>query len=402
LRTCDPQRHVLYIIGAFPRLSETFVLNEVIWLQNHGLDILPVSLCKRKDVLNEPLGKRGQAMLDITVYVMDHFRQSIIPAALRAVKQSPKRLARAIRTNLEMPNHGSSRIGRLAFALLCADMAARNNITHIHGHWDYPSDVALLTSELAGLPFSLTAHAHDIFETGDALPYKVKKAKFIITCNEYNRQYLADHLGVEYQSKIHRVYHGLEPAIFGPLAKRNSEIPVILGVGRLVRYKGFHRLVEACHQLRDQGYIFRCRIVGQGSQYEPLTKQIKEANLQNCVELLGALPHDEVLRLYDESDIFVLPADVSDGQYGLPNVLFEAMARGLAVITTQELPPIKELINDSENGILVRAGEMGALVSALASLITKREERVSLGRRAATSVEQFNIENNLPRLLNLY
>jgi glycosyltransferase involved in cell wall biosynthesis len=191
--------------------------------------------------------------------------------------------------------------------------------------------------------------------------------------------------------RLRRVYHGtdLERLRFEPCGQEDP--PLILSVGRLVEKKGFDHLISACALLRSRGRRFRCRIVaGSRDLWEPLSEQIRGLGLSDHVVLEGPLDHEEVVGWYRRATLMAMPCVVaSDGDRdGIPNVLVEAAACGLPIVTTA-VSGIPELVRDGETGLVVPERDPAALALAIERLLDSPALRADLSRRARAHVDEF-------------
>ncbi|MFQ5754094.1 MAG: glycosyltransferase, partial [bacterium] len=177
----------------------------------------------------------------------------------------------------------------------------------------------------------------------------------------------------------------------------------ILSVGSLTKVKGFNYLIKACALLKDQGECFRCMIVGNGPEKEHLDKLITQLNLRDVVEIKDSVPHDKVKELYGDAKIFVLPLATIDGaSHGIPNVLAEAMAMGLPVISC-DVPNIAELIEHDGDGILVREKDAKALAASIEILLLNKEMREDLGKDAREKIEkEFDAKKHIQIFATLF
>jgi glycosyltransferase involved in cell wall biosynthesis len=265
---------------------------------------------------------------------------------------------------------------------------------------DRAATVALVAGRLLNVPYSVTAHANDIYVNPVLLPEKLSEAKFVATCTGYNRQYLSGI--VPLNGKLHCFYHGLDLEKYRSGKPSQLDMPLITAVGQLKEKKGFHYLLKACQTLKLRGYAFHCQIIGEGPMRASLERQIRELSLEAYVALRGALPHQEVIHEYQRSMIFALPCiTASDGDRdGIPNVLLEAMAMQLPVVSTQH-SGIPEVVRDEVSGLLVPPADEQALAEALARLLDEpvlRSQMGSQGRQTVT--ENFNSMRNAKRLLD--
>jgi glycosyltransferase involved in cell wall biosynthesis len=264
---------------------------------------------------------------------------------------------------------------------------------------DRASTVALVSSRLLNVPYSVTAHANDIYVRPELLDLKFSQASFVSTCTGYNRQHLEKEFKLN--GKLHCFYHGLELEDYQPQLRVLSEVPVITSVGQLKEKKGFSYLIEACQILKEKGYSFHCQIIGEGPLRSKLEQQIRNLSLESHVMLNGALPHERVIEQMKSSTMFVLPCVMgSDGDRdGIPNVILEAMAMQLPVISTNH-SGIPEVVIDEVNGLLVPAGDATFLAQAMVRLLDQPELRRQMGKRGRQLVtEKFDARQNASRLL---
>jgi glycosyltransferase involved in cell wall biosynthesis len=290
-----------------------------------------------------------------------------------------------------------------------ADAVQRaGDVSHLHGHFCH--GVATMTwfaSRLTGLPFSFTAHAKDIYQAelnpGRLLERKLGAARFVATCTCANAQVLrARHPRPD---EVHAIYHGLDTEWFSPQRTTpGSEAPLLLSVGRLVEKKGFDRLVDACALLRRRGVAFRCLIVGEdGSAGAALRAQIDWLGLADRVQLQAAVAQDQLREIYRGAQAFALPCRVlEDGDRdGFPNVLAEAMAMGVPVVSTP-ISGIPEMIEDGVHGLLVD-GSPEALADAIERLLGDAALHARLAAAARARIcERFDSRETTAALRDLF
>ena len=280
----------------------------------------------------------------------------------------------------------------------------RAGCQHLHAHFaNAPASVALMAATLAGISFSFTAHAYDIFIDQQLLPAKLTAAAFIACISNYNRRYLQEHFPEAWAANLKVVRNGLDTIRFRPHPHLPGVPPVILGVGRLVETKGFHVLLEACARLRDQGLDCRCLIVGEGPEGTRLQAMIKDLQLGDRVQLLGKLQPDQVLSCYWQADVLAMPSCIRNQDAdGIPVVLSEAMAMEIPVVGTR-VSGIPELVLDGDTGLLVPPDDAPALAAALARLLTDQALARRLGRAGRDLVvSQFNGERSARQLQGLF
>ena len=278
----------------------------------------------------------------------------------------------------------------------------------MHGQWaTYPATVAYIISELNGIPFSFTGHAHDIYTDTTMLAYKIRKARFVTTCTANNKEHLLQILGKTYSmngipKKIIVNRHGIDLSRFKrPEEFSGSRKPfTILSVGSLLECKGFAFLIEACKILKERGISFRCVIAGGGKLEKNLKTQIQHLNLNDTVELTGYLTQDKLLPLYQQADVFVL-AMVPEIHWGIPNVLIEAIAAGIPVVCTM-LPSIPELVEDGKTGFIIPPKNPTAIADTVSKLYSDEPLRKRVARDALKIVEEkFDTVKNAAQLREL-
>lgn len=274
----------------------------------------------------------------------------------------------------------------------------------MHAHWaSVPSSAGLFVARLLSVPFSLTAHAYDIFIDRTLLAEKIQAANYLVTCTETNRRFLCETYPDAPPGRIHAVYHGVDLDVFSHEHDARTEGPTILAVGRLCDTKGFPDLIEACRLLRDRGLEFRCRIVGDGILRAELERQITAAHLESHVAILGLLPREEVLREYSHARLLAMPCVVTPrgDRDGLPNVVLEAMAMGLPVVATR-VSALPEAVEDGVTGRLVPSHDPAALARAIENLWHDAGRRATMGEAARRRVaERFGLRENVEALAAL-
>ncbi len=283
---------------------------------------------------------------------------------------------------------------------------AEEPIDLIHSQWIHSAGtVGMYAAWLLDVPFSFTGHAADIWRERSALEDKVRRAAFIICISTYHRDFYKT-LGAD-ESKLIIAYCGIDVHHFAtkPHDSPRHEPVKIITCSRLVEKKGYTHLIEACRRLKERGVAFQCLIGGSGPLEEPLRAQIAEAGLEDRVTMTGQLvPQEDLPAFLRDGDIFVLPCVVAaDGDAdGLPQLLMEAMACGLPVISTR-LVGIPDLVVNGESGILLEPEAVDPLVEALERLIADEAAARDLGQKGRQFVERkFDIMTCLEPLLDQY
>ena len=401
--------NVAYIVKAWPRLSETFVLNEIISLEQHGLRIRIFSV--REPDAGPSHSKVPQVRASVTCLAFGPHWKQAVPANVRLFCRRPGRYLRVLLQAITMMVIRHRRFAppwHFFEAGYLVDILSRSPADHLHAHFaSTPTHVALYAHRLCGIPYTFTAHAKDIYLSDpETFRVKLEEARTVVTCTEYNREFLSKRYGPLCDGKVHRIYHGLDISEFDfKLSTRaNSGEPMILSVARLVEKKGLEDLIAAADILRRLGRVFRLEIIGSGPQREVLKAQAKRLRLTDRVKLPGAQPHDVVCLAYQRASVFVLPCVIaSDGDRdGIPNVLVEAMASGVPVVSTP-VSGIPELVESGHDGLLVPPHDPAALAEAIDKLLASPELRESLARAARAKIESsFSLDASAERLLAIF
>jgi len=312
--------------------------------------------------------------------------------------------------DLHQSKYGSSvKAGlRARNALYFADLFARTGIEHVHVHFaNRAAHTALFLKAMTGIPFSVTAHGQDFMKdlgSDDLLRELCDAAEFVAAETDYSANLLRQRCP-NAAVKIHRVYNGIDlGGIPVPGPPPSNPKPRILSVGRLVAFKGFDLLIDACAALAKRGHDFVCEIIGDGPLRETLQARIDNSTLGSRVMLLGSLSQAAVFQRLAASDIFALPSIVDEKGASdiFPTVIAEAMASARPVVSTS-LAGIPELVIDGETGLLVPPGDTNGLVEAFDQLMRKPDLRVAYGLSARARVEKdFRIEQTITPLVKLF
>jgi glycosyltransferase involved in cell wall biosynthesis len=399
---------LVYIIGTFPAFSTTFIDREIKSLRRQGVTLQIVAI--RRPTSDQPLSKDQLALQKSVIYLLPANLVEFLVANLLFILFRPGVYLQTLFYLLSRPHPNLKRwamtLLHFAEGVYAAHLLRHRHFDQLHAHFiDRAAVVALVVSRLLEVPYSLTAHANDIYAGPVLLQEKLQNAKFVTTCTGYNYNYLKQSLGHILNGKLHLAYHGLDLAnYYPPETPAQRTPPLIFSVGRLTEKKGYIYLIKACRLLKDRGYQFDCQIVGSGPLQEELQAQIETHGLADTMTLCGALPHEAVVDRYREATLFVLPCIVAqDGDRdGIPNVLIEAMAMGLPVVSTDH-SGIPELIEHNATGLLVPPNQVEPLAKALTRLLDQPDLRAELATQGRKKVrDQFEVEQNVRCLHDLF
>lgn len=397
---------IVYILGDYPSLSTTFIDREILEAKRRGLNLELLSIGRpRCDALSKPVQDLVAGIDYIFPISLVQLMRTNVIAFARNARTYTSTLAFIV--TREHPSFGR-RVKSLAHFFLGVQAAVIlkekiQMVGHLHAHFaDRAAVVAMVASRLLNVPYSVTAHAYEIYREPIFLRDKIRGAKFATTCTSFNKEKLEKLTDV----KVELIHHGLD---FSAIRRTEGERghraagPLVLSVGRLEEKKGFEYLIRACAALKQKGYRFSCEIVGDGSSHARLQALIAAEGAADFVTLCGALPNSEVFQKYMEAAMFVLPSCVAkDGDRdGIPNVILEAMACELPVISTC-VSGIPEVVRQSDTGLLVPPNDVHELCIAMARLLDSQEDSRRMGKNAAKFVrEEFDIRKNVVRLIEL-
>jgi glycosyltransferase involved in cell wall biosynthesis len=381
------------LLKGYPRLSETFIINEILLLEKLGYTLHIFALRNPGEATVHERVRRVRARV---TYIPDHIWRyfgAFVRTNIHLWWRRPGVYWQALRfaVGSSWQQRSTATIKRLAQAAYLVEQGLPDaGIAHVHAHFSNdPTTVAFFVSWLTGISYSISAHAKDIYLQEPAfLRQKIARARFVVTCTEYNKTYLQEMAGTA--TPILRCYHGINLEFFSvPVQSHANACPHILSVGRLVPKKGFPVLLQALHLLRQQGADFRCTIIGSGPMESELRQHIMHLGLAACVALLAPMSQDELLRYYHAADVFALACEVDhDGDRdGLPNVIMEAMAMGLPVLSTH-VSGIPECVDQGVHGILVPEKDPEAFAEGLATLLGQPDRARQFGRAGREKVER--------------
>ena len=395
------QGRVAFVLKGYPRLSETFIAQEIAALERRGLEILIVSLRRPTDARRHPVHEEIRAAL---LYLPEYLYQEplrVFRSWWSERKKSNYNAVRSLWLRDLLRDPTPNRIRRFGQALVLAHELPRD-VRRLHAHFLHtPASVTRYAAQLRGLAWTGSAHAKDIWTTPEwEKREKLASCEWLVTCTAANHAHLS---ALAPPDRVDLVYHGLDFSRFPPFegnSTSNDNSPVvILSVGRLVEKKGTDVLLEAL-ALLPPDLNWRLVHVGAGPLKDRLERRTNALGLAARVAWRGALTQVELLAEYRAADLFALASRVArDGDRdGLPNVLAEAQSQGLACVATK-VSGIPELIDDGHTGLLVAPESPGEFAQALEKLIADPARRRSLGEAARRRVrEKFGLEANIGRL----
>ncbi len=387
-----------YVVKRYPRYSETFIVNEILAHEAAGTEVEIFSLLHPEDGHFQDAISRVRA--PVTYLAAKGLKAGDFWATLDEAGEVLPDLWGA----LEEARGGDVRY--VYQAVVLAREARLRGVSHLHAHFATASaTVARLAARFAGMTYTLTAHAKDIFHESvdpEDLRRKLHDAAAAVTVSDHNLEYLRETYGPAAEG-TRRIYNGLELEMF-PYEDPRDRRPGILAVGRLVEKKGFEYLIEACALLRDRKVDFRCRIIGVGEREPELRARVEDLDLGDVVELPGPRPQAELVEAIRGAAVFAAPCVVGlDGNRdGLPTVLLEAMALGTPCVAT-DVTGIPEVLRDGETGLMVPQRDPAALADAIERLLGDPALRVDLARRARVQIEaDFDVHRNAALLRELF
>ena len=394
-------RRVAVLVKGYPRLSETFIAQEIAGLEDRGLDQLIVSLRQPAEGRLHPVHRRIHAGV---LYLPEYLKDD--PARVRAGRDFAERqpgFAAALRTVEAdlVRDRSPSRYRRFGQAcVLARELPA--DIGWLHTHYLHtPASVCRYAAMILGIGWSFSAHAKDIWTTPAwEISEKLGSAAFGVTCTGANLDYLRS-LAPRPRA-IELVYHGLDLSEVVPRAQRRPDGPLrIVSVGRTVEKKGFPDLVRALALLKDRNWVFEH--VGGGGLTRKLQEQADKAGIGGRIVWHGSRDRAEIFALLSSADLFVLPSRIArtGDRDGLPNVLMEAQAHRVPVVSTR-VSAIPELVEDGVTGLLVEPRDPKALAAAIARLIDDPDLATRLAEAGEKRVrEAFSPDAGIDRVATL-
>lgn len=397
---------IAYTMSRFPKISETFVLYEIVELERQGMHVEVFPLIREEEQVVHPEA--------LPIVARAHYSKpndrKVFAAHRYWLSHNPILYARTwaevMAGNLHSPKFLSRALVVLFQGAWIAQRMQELQIEHLHAHFaTHSALVAYVVHRLTGIPYSFTVHADDIYVDQVMLESKLRNASFVVAISDYNRRFLERLYGAAAESKVLVNHCGVDASVFEPRVQLPPHDTFMIScVARLEEKKGHRFLLDACAKLRDRGIAFQCQLIGEGELREEVEAQIAQLGLGKHVLLLGRQPRAKVKELLAASDVMVLPSlTTSDGrQEGIPVALMEAMATELPVISTT-ISGIPELIDHGKTGLLVPERNAEALANALLFLATNPEVGRRLGPAGRVKIlNEFDLQKNTKALAQLF
>ncbi len=398
----NPTPTLGYILKGYPRISETFISNEILLLEKLGFSMRLFPMRQPRETFSHASVKEIKARVDyLPTELLADFPRFIMPNVCLAAKR-PKHF----RNTLRIAGNGLTRgkelatlkhflqAGYLTYKLLLKD----KYIVQLHGHFAHsPTSVTMFASLLSGIPFSFTAHAKDIYTSDkEKIRRKIERAKFVVTCTKHNKDYLQEIAGTS-STPIYCIYHGIDLNLFNRTESQpeSSNSFKILTVARMTPKKGLPTIYRALARLRQKGVLFTHTLIGDGDDRDQILDLINSLGLREHCHLAGTRTHQEVLTYFRESDLFVLGCEIAENgdRDGIPNVLVESLAMGVPALSTN-VSAIPEILINNKTGITVPPSNPAILEEAIVRIMTDRLLRARLidgGRKYVTD----NFDNSV-------
>lgn len=406
MNTNSTKQVIGYLSPALPALSETFVYEELLALRDRGVEVVPFSVRKPELIASAQLALADQTInlySKLGVLALLHNFLRLFMHGMPAWQATRYLFA-------DIWECGPLRRStwKLAYQFLAsvklAGLLKQHHCTHLHVHFAHvPSQIAMYASAMSGVPFTIMAHANDIFDHGMLLRQKCNRASAFLTISEFNRSYL-EHIGLD-ANKLTVVRCGVsfKPRVAKSQARDNNTYK-LGSLGRMVEKKGFDILLQSVAMLTKQGVQVQLSLAGDGPLMESLEVLTKELGIKQQVQFLGKMNHHEVAKWLQDLDVFVLACkkDKNGDMDGIPVVLMEAMSQSIPVVSTR-ISGIPELVLHEQTGLLADPGSSVDLTSQISRLLLNPELRTRLTSNALEHVMlEFGQSKNIDRLMQYF
>lgn len=400
---------IAYILSMFPKLSESFVLNEIVGQLKNGNEIFILSLDNPTEhIIHDEFEKY---MIEERTYyfkwenLLKISKISFLKFLLSNIVHDLLNLNVPV-NSIQMTKYPINSIKIAYFATIFKN----ENIDLIHTHFAPMGYYAYKLSNLLKIPYTLTTHAYDIYKNPNNTELKkiMNEASSVITISEYNKNYLANELQIN--SPIEVVRCGIEHVKFNNKERgylhnlHNSHNIKILSVARFVEKKGLNYLIKSIPLVTKEFENCEFIIVGSGELEESLIKLTHDLNVENYVSFEGNVSDSKLLQYYSCTDIFVLPCIIAENgdRDGIPVSIMEAMSLEIPVISTT-VSGIPELIDNKISGILIPPKDEKSLSEAIIELCHDKNSRILMGKEGRKVVlEKFNLKKEAGKLSVLF
>lgn len=389
---------VAYMMSRFPKLTETFILCEMLAVERQGIQVALYPLLRERATVMHPEAASWVARARFQPFLS----WAVVQAQARFLRRNPRAYLGTLWA-LTRDNWGSLNflVGGLAIfpkTVYFAEQMMAEGVEHVHAHFaNHPAAAAFIVHRLTGIPYSFTAHGSDLHVDRHMLRRKVAEADFVVAISRYNREMILEECGPQFAEKVAVIHCGVDTRAFQPTDRQEPNTRLaLLCTGTLHEVKGQTYLIEACRLLRERGIDFVCRFVGDGPDRAALETQVQRAGLTGQVHLLGLRTREQVADLLSQTDIVVTPSvpTRTGKREGIPVVLMEAMGSGVPVVASG-ISGIPELVEHERSGLLVPPRNAPALADAIERLHADPLLRRRLGAAGRETVlHAFDLEKN--------
>ncbi|MFW5836704.1 MAG: glycosyltransferase [Desulfovibrionaceae bacterium] len=397
------------VLKGFPRISETFISGEILGLEREGVAVRIISLRHPREAFTHGAVQRITAPVD---YLPTTLRGNLLRLAksnLKALGRRPGPWLRGLAGALRRMAR-TRRLATLRHFLqgghIVGEILPASNIAHLHAHFAHsPTSVARFAAEIAGLPFSFTAHAKDIYtQKPGRVAEKLTQARMAITCTRYNQARLLSL--APNGAEIHCVYHGIDLSLFRtPGEHAPAEPPYrLLTVARLTEKKGIDTVLRCVRILREAGLDVRHDVIGDGEDRAELEALRDELGLQDVCRFHGTMPHEKVLDFYQRAHVFALGCRIAKNgdRDGIPNVVAEALAMKVPVAAT-DVSGVPELVEHETTGLLCEPDSPQALARNIRRLLLEQNLRRRVTTQGRDKVEEvFDNRRLIPEIAAIF
>lgn len=393
---------IAYIISRFPLLSETFILREMIEIENlgHELIVFPI-ICQEQKIIHD----EARDWL-ARIICVPFLSKQVLLENLRVFIKRPLTylglISRILFENLTSINFLIKGLCLLPKAVFTSRQIADLKVDHIHVHYaTHPGLEAWIINQLTGIKYSITIHSHDIYDRHAMLKTKLEGAEFLVPISQFNVNYMTNLIGDHIRKKCTVIHCGVDNDRYTPSSKVKKEAGMlfeILQIGSLHWKKGQLYLIQAMAVLKEKNFPFRLRIIGEGEERKKIEAEIKRLEVGDVVELMGAKTQNEVALILPTADCYV-QSSVSEG---IPVAIMEALACELPVVATK-ITGIPELVIEGKTGYLVPPANPTALADAIAKVKEDPKEAERFGKNGrAWVLQEFNLKENAIKLAGLF